>query len=135
QVLVTLYDDLRDRPQEFLDSVLDFIGVPRFPLAESEQGPIHASEPMTYPRSYNRTRGASTMADWFKARRLHRIVAAIRTSPLCKIVLGGGPQFPKLSPHIARAVCEYLRPEIEGLETMLNRDLSAWKAMQDLESL
>src|SRR5215813_3393291 len=53
QVLVMVYDDLRDRPQAFLDALMDFIGIPRFCLAESQLEYVHAARPMTYPRSYH----------------------------------------------------------------------------------
>jgi len=82
QVMSMLYDDLRDEPQTFLNTLADFIGLPRFVLKESETRSVHASEFMTQPRSYRRTRNASTLAEWFKARRLDRLVAAVRNSPL-----------------------------------------------------
>jgi len=129
RVLAMVYDDLRDQPQSFLDTLVDFIGVPRFELTELQTRSVHASETMTYPRSYNRTRSASTMADWFKARRLDRIVAAVRNSPVRKLFLGGGPPFAELPLGIVHELHELFRPEVEELESMLNRDLSAWKSM------
>ena len=97
QVLATLYDDLRDKPQKFLDTIVDFIDVPRFGLSHSQTMSVHASETMTHPRTYHRTRRATTMADWFKARRLDRVVAAVRDSPLRKLFLGGGLPFAEFS--------------------------------------
>ena len=131
QVLAMVYDDLRDRPQAFLNTLVDFIGVPRFELSELDLQYVHAAKPMTYPRSYHRTRGASTVADWFKARRLDRLVAAVKSSPLRKLILGGGPPFAELPQEIAHRLCELLRPEVEELETILKRDLSAWKTIHE----
>ncbi len=128
RVLATVYDDLRDQPQAFLDTLVDFIGVPRFELTESQTRSVHGSETMTFPRSYHRTRSASTMADWFKAKRLDRLVAAIRNSPVRKLFLGGGPPFAELPSGVALELHRLFRPETEELETMLNRDLSAWKS-------
>jgi hypothetical protein len=68
------------------------------------------------------------MADWFKARRLDRVVAAVKSSPLLKLFLGGGPAFEELSPAVSRRLYKLFRPEIEKLEEMLHRDLSAWKS-------
>lgn len=129
QVLAMIYDDLRDKPQSFLDAVVDFIGAPRFKLTESERRCIHASENMTHPRSYHRTRSVSTVADWCKARRLDRLVAAVRDSPLRKLFLGGGPPFEELPEEILRELYQLFRPEVEELESMLNRDLTPWKTM------
>jgi hypothetical protein len=127
QVLATFYDDLRDEPQSFMDQVVDFIGVRRFQLTSSQRGFVNASESMTHPRNYHRTRRANIAADWFKARRLGRLVARVKKSPLCKLFLGGGSPFTELSSEASVQMCEVFRPEVEELEIMSNRDLSAWK--------
>jgi hypothetical protein len=127
KVLAMVYDDLRETPQEFVDSLVDFIGVPRFKLARWQYGFVHDSEHMTHPRSYYRTRSATLLADWLKARRMDRMVSAFKRSRLRKFVLGGGPPFPKLPADILAPLHEKLRPEIDELETILQRDLSAWK--------
>jgi hypothetical protein len=127
QVLATLYDDLRDHPQTYIDRLVDFIGVARFQLTASQTRFVNGSEHMTHPRNYERTRRASLAADWFKAKRLGRVVARFKQSPLCRLVLGGGSAFADLSPETSGQMCEAFRPEVEELETILNRDLSAWK--------
>ena len=129
QVMSMLYDDLRDEPQTFLNTLVDFIGLPRFVLKESETRNVHASECMTLPRSYRRTRNASTLAEWFKARRLDRLVAAVRNSPLRKLFLGGGPPFAELPLEVVAGLYELFRPEVEKLESLLNRDLTGWKSI------
>jgi hypothetical protein len=127
QVLVTFFEDLCMQSQGYLDNLVDFIGVPRFPLTASQGLRVHASETMTHPRSYQRTRGASTMADWFKARRMDRLVAAVRDSPLRKLFLGGGAPFSEVPRETILRLYQLFRCEVEELETMLNRDLSFWK--------
>jgi hypothetical protein len=127
QVLATVYDDLRNDPQAYLDTLVDFLGLPRFRLHPSQGKSVHASESLTHPRSYTRTRNATRIADWFKARRFDRLVAAVRNSPLRSLVLGGGPRFGDLSPGGATRLYELFRPEVEELEAILNRDFSAWK--------
>jgi len=129
QVLPTIYDDLRDEPQTYIDRLADFIGIPRFELTTAQVGYVHSSEHLTHPRSYHRTRYANNMADWFKARRLHRVVTAVKQSPVIKYLLGGGLAFSELPEDLALELYEKLRPEVEDLEVMLNRDLSAWKPM------
>ncbi|MGA9509330.1 MAG: sulfotransferase [Candidatus Sulfotelmatobacter sp.] len=126
-VLATIYDDLREDPQAFVDSIVDFIGVSRFPLADWHYGFVHASERMSQPRSYHRTRTATMLANWCKARRMDRVVSAFKNSPLRKLVLGGGAPFPKLSEQLLIQLHQKLEPEIEELEDMLHRDLSAWR--------
>ena len=127
QVLATLYDDLRADPQSYLDRILDFIGLRRFRLTASQRRSVHASESLTHPRSYVRTRNASKMADWLKAQRLDRVVAAVRNSPLRSLFLGGGRPFTEPSPEVVTQLRQLFVPEVEALETVLNRDLSTWK--------
>jgi hypothetical protein len=134
RILPTLYDDLRNEPQRYIDTLADFIGVQRFALSEIQVSYVHSSAYMTHPRNYYWTRGATAMADWFKARRLGGVVAAVKSSPLLKLFLGGGPAFEELPPTVALKLYELFRPEVEKLEEMLNRDLSAWKSpVSDLE--
>jgi hypothetical protein len=126
-ILAGIYDDLLENPQSFTDSVVDFIGVSRFQLKASQRRLVHHSKGMTYPRNYYGTRGAMMVADWMKARRLDRFVLAFKSSPLCKLVLGGGDPFPHLPADVSRRLYEMFRPEVEELEALLNRDLSSWK--------
>ncbi|HEY1464000.1 MAG TPA: sulfotransferase [Terriglobales bacterium] len=127
-VLPMFYEDLRQNPQYFVNSVADFIGISRFNLTASDFKRIHSSESMTLPKNYYRTRGATLMADWFKARQLDNIVSIVKNSSLIKYFLGGGPAFAKPSPEISAKLYELFRPEVEELENILGRDLSAWKS-------
>jgi hypothetical protein len=127
QVLPTIYDDLRDQPQHYVDVLADFIGVPRFTLTDTEVGRVHTSETMTNPRNYYWTKSATAIAEWCKARHLDGIVDAVKRSPLLRVFLGGGSAFAALSPETALQLAELFRPEVERLEQMLNRDFSAWK--------
>jgi len=126
-VLASIYDDLRESPQDFVNRLVDFIGIPRFMLKASQLGSVHDSERMTHPRSYSRTRSALVMADWFKSKRLDRVVSAFKRSSLCKFVLGGGEPFPPVPTEVVRQLYEKFRPEVEELEGLLHRDLSLWK--------
>jgi len=128
RVLATAYDDLRDQPQAYVDQLADFLHIPRFTLTEREIGYVHSSDTMTHPRSYYRTRSAAIVADWFKARRLGHLVAAVKSSPVRKWFLGGGARFSELPPDVLLNLYEFFRPEVEDLESLLRRDLSAWKS-------
>jgi len=128
RVLATAYDDLRDQPQAYVDQVADFLEIPRFALTQREIGYVHSSDVMTHPRNYYRTRGATIVADWFKARRLDHLVAAVKSSPIRKWFLGGGSRFSELPPEALLKLYDFFRPEVEELESLLRRDLSAWKS-------
>lgn len=130
-VLPTLYDDLRDRPQSYVNRLADFIGIPRFVLSASEIRSVHSSETMTHPRCYFRTRSATRVADWLKARHFGHVVSALKNSRVSKLFLGGGPSFTSLSRPASQTVQELFLREIEQLEQILQRDLSAWKPRSD----
>src|SRR5581483_4595960 len=113
RVLATLYDDLREQPQSYLDSLLDFLRLPRFTLTPSQIHCIHSSEIMTQPRSYYGTRTSMALAARLRAWRFDRVVASVRKSPLCGLVLGGGTAFSELPREVAKRVCDLFRPEVE----------------------
>jgi sulfotransferase family protein len=127
QVMVTVYDDMRADPQAYLDTVMDFVGMPRLKLADSQRRPAATSEWLTQPRSYYVTRGALWLAEWSKAKRLDSIVAALKRLGAERFFMTGGSAFPELSLSQRDKLREFFRPEIGQLERMLNRDFSAWK--------
>jgi hypothetical protein len=127
QVLTTFFDDLRSDPQQYVHTLADFIGIPRFTLPTQALKKIYTSESMTHPRSYYRTHRATMIADWLKARRLGHLVGIINSSPVRKLFLGGGARFAKPTQELSKSIYELFDSEIEQLETMVNRDLSEWK--------
>jgi hypothetical protein len=128
RVLPTLYDDLRQRPQFFLDTLLDFIGAPRITLSPSQLRRVHSSEKLTHPRHYYVTRTATKLSDWLKAQNFDDWVATLKRSRFGKLFLGGGPAFEEPSTGFISQLYERFRPEVEELETLLQCDLSAWKS-------
>ena len=129
QLLVTIYDDLRKDPQSFVNNLTEFIGIPAIILSRNQLRRIHSSESMTEPRSYLATRSATAVADWLKARRLDKVVAIVRNSSLIKLFIGGGSPFADVDQDVMNKISEIFRPEIEALEALLSRDLSAWKTI------
>jgi hypothetical protein len=127
QVLAVLYDDLRDQSQSFLDTVLDFIEIPRFTLTPSQVRYVHGSESLTHPKDFQRTKSATVMADWLKARQMDSFVSAVKRTPLMKLFLGGGAAFSAVPKEITDGLYQQFRPEVEALEKVFNRDLSSWK--------
>jgi hypothetical protein len=127
QVLATVYDDMQLDPQSYLDTLVDFIGVPRLKLVPSQIRRVLTSEGMTQPRNYYWTRGAALLADWSRARKLDSVVAAAKNLGLPKLFVGGGPTFEEVPSSELQTLRRRFRPEVEELEGMLNRDFSAWK--------
>lgn len=134
RVLPAFYDDLQHNPQAFINGLADFIEMPRFRLTAGATKLIHASQTMTHPRNYFRTRHATFFADWLKARRFGGLVSAVKASPLGKLFLGGGRRFADPSPELALTICRLFQQEIEKLEAMVGRDLSDWKQVREFET-
>ena len=126
QMLITLYEDLRNSPQTYIDRLLNFLDLPASPLTDAELKYVHSSERLTEPRNFLVTQTATRMADWCKARNLDHIVAVVRTSRVMNMLLGGGRPFPEVSNSARERIGEMLQPEIETLEQMIGRDLSMW---------
>jgi hypothetical protein len=128
QVLVTVYEDLKRNPQAYLNTLTDFLGIARISVTTSQLRFINASEGLTHPRSYFLTRTATGMADWFKAARMDRLLAAAKRKYFLKLFLRSGSSFESLSPDRTRKLYDLFRPEVEELEAILNRDFPNWKS-------
>ncbi len=130
QMLVTVYDDLSNNPQQFINSMTEFIGIPTITLDESMRTPVYSSDRMTKPRSYLATRTATVVADWCKARKLDHVVNSVRNSGVIELFLGGGDPLPETSPKALKQLSEKFLPEVEGIETLLGRRLETWKVTE-----
>jgi hypothetical protein len=126
-VLPAFYEDLASDPQGFIDRIAAFIGMPQFRLEQRHLRRVYSSEGAAYPRSLVMTRLGVGVAEWLKAHNWEKTVAAVKRSRLMGLFLGGGGTIESLSPATRLRVREALRPEVEALEKMLDRDLSAWK--------
>ncbi len=127
QVCVMIYDDLRRDPQEFINRITDFIGVTRISLTQRHHRFVLTSETMTHPRNYHWTRGAALLSEWSRARQLGPMVAAAKRLGVHKLFLGGGPTFQEIPGERVAELYALFRPDVEKLESQLNRDLTRWK--------
>ncbi len=127
QVLVTMHEDMQADPQGYLDRLVDFIGVPRLALVASHKRRVLTSEDMTEPRNYYLTRGAILLSEWSRARQLDSVVAAAKKLGALKLFVGGGPPFPEVPSTQRAKLRELFRPDVDELESLLNRNLSSWK--------
>jgi Sulfotransferase domain len=134
-VLVVLYDDLRADPQAYLDSICAFIGIAKIDLATSAVGAEAINLSERGPRNLR-------IARWAHARRV-RLIRQKRINlarfieagmPLWRFFFASGPLYPPLDPDTDAQLRRQLRPEIEELESVLGRDLSAWKTSVDQAS-
>ncbi|HUY37236.1 MAG TPA: sulfotransferase domain-containing protein [Candidatus Binataceae bacterium] len=126
-VLLLFYEDLERDPQGFVDSVCDFIGAPRFALNDSPAAATRVHSVPSRARHPALARNVRNAIGWLNDRRMHRAARLIRTSRLWRYAFEGGEAFARPSPEAAARIRAALKPEIEALERISGRDLSAWK--------
>jgi hypothetical protein len=127
RVLVLLNDDLRADPQAFLDRVCDFIGIERYavPAAASGAGMINSIDDLPrYPRVARRARH---LMYWLEERQAYGLSNFLERAGVWTWSFGGGAKFGPIDRKLEAHLHEIFLPEIEALEKMLGRDLSAWK--------
>lgn len=127
QVLVTMHEDIVCDAQKHLDQLADFLGLDRITLLPSDLRPVLNSDAMTEPRHYYCTRVAVLLSEWAKSCGFDSSVAFAKRLGALKLFIGSGTRFADPLPSLRIKLRELFRPEVEELERLLNRDLSAWK--------
>jgi hypothetical protein len=127
QVLPTLYDDLQEAPQAYLDVLAGFLGIQKFTVPSAAMRRVHTSESLAQPRWHVVTHTGSRIAEWLKSRRLNGVVAGIRESRIGEFLLASGMPFEHVSPDLSQAVYDLIADEIDRLEALLGWDLSRWR--------
>jgi len=126
--LITLYEDLRSGPQAYLDCISEFIGIKRVSLAEQKEPRyvIHSFD--RAPRSFKLAQNARHLRIMLREQDWNRTANLLARMGVWGWCAGGGPKFPPLTPEQDARFRELYLPEIEALERLLGRDLSAWKS-------
>jgi len=124
---VFLYDDLAADPQRFADSLLGFLGLPRLVLTPAVKAHLDRHEANYDCRFPSVAYRAWRLRTWLKSRRADGAVARLERLGLWRLCLGGGGPF-ALAPRTEARLRSFFTPEVEALEELLERDLSAWKS-------
>ena len=136
QVLVQIYEDLASDRQGYLDVFCAFVGIERIVLAGSEfgEGKVNPSEQT--PRNLRLARAGGRLRTWSIRHPALGIAQHLEQgTPLWRFFFSGGRNYPRLDPEVESNLREKLRPEVEELEELLGRDLTAWKAPPALRSI
>ena len=127
RVLVCLYDDLEASPQKFLDAICDFIGATRIRVEDAAIAAERVNTVTHAPRSRKLAQNARNARDWMRLHRWHRAEGLLDRAGVWRFCFGGGEEFGPLDREVDARLRAHLRPEVEALERLLGRDLSAWK--------
>ena len=127
RVLVCIYDDLEAEPQAYLDRICGFIGIAPVKVAATV-GAFERVNAVTHaPRSRRLAQNARNARDWMRTHRWHRVLSALERAGVWRFCFGGGEPFLPPDAETEARMREHFRPEVEALEQMTGRDLSAWK--------
>jgi hypothetical protein len=124
---VFLYDDLVADPQRFADSLLGFLGLPRVIITPEVGAHLMRNEANTDCRIPALAYRAWRLRIWLKSMRADGIVKRLERLGLWRFCFGGGAPFAPLAPRAEARIRVFFTPEVEALEELLGRDLSAWK--------
>ncbi len=123
-VLVLLHDDLDRNPQEYLDRLCAFADIPAIDLNDSPISP-RVNARSRAPRSPRLARLGRQLRRFLLTRRLYRVKE--RLEPFWEFCSGGGEEFEPLDSSNESRLRAFFRPDIEALEQLIERDLSAWR--------
>jgi hypothetical protein len=117
QTLVLLYDDYRADAQAVLRKIFSFLGVdPAFPVdASRRHGETAVPRFRLLHAARDRLVGAAPLLPWLPEGARRALKGLYRRAPS-----------ERMTPADRRMVIDYYRDEIEGLQALLGRDLSAW---------
>ncbi|MHB8383409.1 MAG: sulfotransferase family protein [Candidatus Binataceae bacterium] len=127
RVLVCLYDDLEADPQAYLDRICEFIGAPAVAVRGTAAARERVNAVTEAPRSRKLAQSARDARDWLAMHRWNRTSQALERLGVWRFAFSGGEEFGAIDPGAEARLREYFRPEVEALESLIGRDLSAWK--------
>jgi hypothetical protein len=127
RVLVALYDDLESAPQYFMNTICGFIGIAPISLKGSPLLGKRVNSVTRGPRVALLAERAWKLRRWLQKRDAGLAIMLLRKARVWRFSFRGGGEFGPLNPALDRRLRERFRPEVEALEEMLGRDLSAWK--------
>jgi len=126
-VLVLFHEDLERDAQAFVDSVCRFIGIASVRVADSPVALARVHPVAVRPKSRRLARHARNLMAFLNDRRYHRLAAQFRQSALWRFAAERGEPFAPVDDATDAALRDRFRLEVEELERLTGRDLSAWK--------
>jgi hypothetical protein len=125
---VLWFEDIRAHPQAAADELFDFLRVSRRAISEDESG---AKNVARAARSSALNGVLKQGAIALRAAGLSKVLARLKDSPVVDKMLFSANSVPKLrdSPEAQAFLSRRHAAEIDRLETLLSRDLSAWRML------
>ena len=126
-VLVTMYDELRDDPQAYLNRVCDFMSIARIALAPRPDLSGDVNSFARAPKYRSLALKATRLMYWLKGHQAYGVINPLEHYGVWEFCDGRGDLFPHLTLEQDERLRERFLPEVEALEKLLMVDLAAWK--------
>lgn len=123
-VLYLLQEDSRTHPEQVLDRVYDFLGVPRVPMPSVAREDFSVTHVPRYPRL---ARLFSETARLLRGLRLHWLVNLGKAAALTR-VYQGGEAAETLTPELRSDLVKTFERDIAWVEQKLGREFPEWRA-------
>ena len=124
---VFFYDDLVADPQKFADAVLGFLDLPLLEITPDVRAHLIRNEANQDCRNRLLALQAWRFMMWLKSHRVERTVDLLRRKGFWRFCFEGGREFEPLAADAEARIREFFTPEVQALEKICRRDLSAWK--------
>ena len=126
-VLVTMYDELRSDPQQYLNRVTGFVGIDRIALSDRPRIRDDVYAFYRAPRNRRLARKAWRMKHWLKGRQAYGVINLLERAGVWQFCAGRGEPFPPLTPEQDARLRERFLPEVEALKHARDRFLGLEK--------
>lgn len=127
RVRVCFYDDLELCPQVFMDAITGFLGIPPIPVAGTPLAEERVNAVTEAPRNRKVARLARKVHFWLEDNRFDGTLRKLTELGVWQFFATGGPKFAPLTDEVDARLRELFLPDVEDLERMTGRDLTAWK--------
>jgi hypothetical protein len=127
RVGVFFYDDLKANEQGFVDDVCRFIGAPSLMLTPEVTRFLDRNEVAHGSRSQLLAYNGRRLMYWLQEHHAYRLSGKLERLGFWRYCFGRGASFPPLDAAVEARLRERFRPEVEAVEELTSRDLSAWK--------
>lgn len=115
QILVLIFDDLENSPEVFLAQIYDFLEVDNQP---------------TLPLANQKINAAASLQNLSRSKlmwQLYRLVSRLRIYPLAdRLQRLNSRDLPPMQPETHQFLVNYYQEQIDGLQKLIDRDLSNW---------
>ncbi|MEB3357730.1 MAG: sulfotransferase [Synechococcales bacterium] len=124
QVMFILLDDIESSPQQLLERLYHFLHLQPVEMSNTGFEKVGAA---TLPRYPWLAKWAAQSATWLRSQRLHTVAELGKAIGLKRIYTGNSHELPLLSDREQSHLLEQYSKDIDFVETLLGRDLSAWR--------